>query len=301
MDIYWVKNGQKQGPAPEVTLVSLLEGGELTPETLGWHKGCEQWMALKDLPALSSHFSKPSQQPTEKPTLIIEEGGSIRSLEARDPKTGTQVKIISIATPSPWVRFAARFFDSFLYLVLVLAIISFLTPNPSSFFSNESFYLFLWFPFVLYECLLLRFWGTTPGKALLKIQVRSLRPTKPLLALAEGTETEEKHLRPASANPLSSCPTIGQALKRSFQVFCLGMGFYMSLFIPFTLVFSYFTLKNRGITLWDNACHTSPISKPTSGVDWAIYASCFFLLFLLLGMIVQPHEQEIIDILQKQR
>ena len=53
MRIYWIEDKKKHGPISVPEVISRVQMGELSPTTKAWHKGCEQWMPLKDLPALA--------------------------------------------------------------------------------------------------------------------------------------------------------------------------------------------------------------------------------------------------------
>ncbi|MBQ9835074.1 MAG: DUF4339 domain-containing protein [Akkermansia sp.] len=53
MDIYWIENGKRKGPVTVPDIISLVQMGELTPDTQGWHAGCAAWMPLRELPALA--------------------------------------------------------------------------------------------------------------------------------------------------------------------------------------------------------------------------------------------------------
>jgi len=84
--------------------------------------------------------------------------------------------------------------------------------------------IFLWF-FV--EAFLLSTWGFTPGKWLLKVTVRRKRKI------------------------LGSKLSFFEALIRSFWVWFEGCGLGIPLIYLFTLIYSYYYLKGRGITRWD--------------------------------------------------
>ncbi len=58
MDIYWIKDKSQCGPSTVPDVISLLQMGELTPETLGWHAGCKKWLPLRELPALADFLNK---------------------------------------------------------------------------------------------------------------------------------------------------------------------------------------------------------------------------------------------------
>jgi hypothetical protein len=78
---------------------------------------------------------------------------------------------------------------------------------------------FIW---ALAEARLISTWGTTPGKWLLKLKVRT---------------------------NVSEIPDFKRALKRSILVWILGMG--LGIFTTISYIFGYYELTRKGITLWD--------------------------------------------------
>ncbi|HIX20727.1 MAG TPA: DUF4339 domain-containing protein, partial [Candidatus Akkermansia intestinigallinarum] len=58
MDIYWIKDKRRCGPATVPDVISLVQMGEISPDTKGWHAGCKQWMPLRELPALSDFLNE---------------------------------------------------------------------------------------------------------------------------------------------------------------------------------------------------------------------------------------------------
>lgn len=66
MDIYWIKDKQRRGPATVPDILSLVQSGELTPDTLGWHAGCTGWQPLRELPALCDFLREPEPETEEE-------------------------------------------------------------------------------------------------------------------------------------------------------------------------------------------------------------------------------------------
>ncbi|MDA0578240.1 MAG: RDD family protein [Verrucomicrobia bacterium] len=80
------------------------------------------------------------------------------------------------------------------------------------------------FLYAFVEPIMLSTWGTTPGKALLKIRLRK----------ADG-----------------STPGYGDALSRAFSVWARGLGLGIPIIAFITHLNAYNTLKKNGITSWD--------------------------------------------------
>ena len=169
MEIYWIEksqNGetkQRCGPAPLIEIVSMLERGDLSSETKGWHAGCDAWLTLKELPDLQSYFAK-----KELEKALADEEPQREFVSPECPKIR-----VFIAAPLG-MRCWARVFDTVLYLLIYVSVIRF--------FSNEfSMSFFTWwigFPMPVLEACSLSLWGTTPGKFLMGLRVSSCLGTK---------------------------------------------------------------------------------------------------------------------------
>jgi uncharacterized RDD family membrane protein YckC len=128
--------------------------------------------------------------------------------------------------PHPWLRFWARLADWWIGVIPAMAIASVLVipfwnhGAPSPFLVLGAF----WLVFVVTESLLLCMFGTTPGKALLKIRVENQQGGKP--------------------SPV-------QALRRSIQVWFLGEAMGLPLLPIITRLINYAVLTSRGSTIWD--------------------------------------------------
>lgn len=124
----------------------------------------------------------------------------------------------------PWVRYWARYIDMYLIIMLVLTLQ--LSIFPTKQLDEKIAAIGVYFIWILFEAQLMSTWGTTPGKWLLRINVRDL----------EGNKL-----------------TLKNALIRSFLVWFVGLG--MTLLTPITEVISYMSLQERGITMWDKHCN----------------------------------------------
>lgn len=137
--------------------------------------------------------------------------------------SNNNVKSIDSNNVRPWVRYWARYID--MYLIIMLILILQLSIFPTKQLDETIAAIGVYFIWVLIEAQLMSTWGTTPGKWLLRIKVRD----------SEGNKL-----------------TLKNALIRSFLVWFVGLG--MTLLTPITEVISYMSLKDRGVTMWDNYC-----------------------------------------------
>ncbi len=252
MDIYWIKDKRQCGPSTVPDVISQLQAGDLTPETLGWHAGCSGWQPLRELPALADFLGERQEEKAEASEEAQDHPAANVAAEEQDAPAPTseppaaqqelplpgapklQGGSTPVYLPSPVARLLARLVDYALYTVLYGAFIQLrgipydatllLTVNP-----------LLWLPMLVLEAWLLSTWGTTPGKAVLGIRLTTF-----------GDAPRLSFLR---------------ALLRSLMVFSFGMAFMIPQLLPIMLVFEYWMLRRRGITLWDARLSTLPTQK----------------------------------------
>lgn len=154
--------------------------------------------------------------------------------EARQmAEAARQIARAELDRPRPWLRFWARALD---YLWFVFTITLLVQPlllgkmqdmvsAPWARFM-DTILLLLYVPL---ESWLLATFGTTPGRALLRIQVRRL----------DG-----------------AVPTFRQALARSFQVFLKGLALGLPIVYFVAMAWWRLRLLHKGVTAWDEACET---------------------------------------------
>lgn len=231
MDIYWIEQNHRKGPLPEVEIISLLERGELSPQTLAWHTCCSEWMPLEQLPALQSYFNyKKNAKPEPLP---VQDGGisdtqpplpasSSPAAEAVMPPVlglpAEQKKNLYIAR-----RAAARCIDFLLYFMLVMRATFLLSPQPVDLLFSNYFIFIVVAACIILEAVLGSLFSTTVGKCLLGLQLQG--QNKGLL----------------------------NNLKRSFLCYACGLGFMLNILISFfCLVVSWFFARQFGVFLWEH-------------------------------------------------
>lgn len=212
MQIYWVKNGKKQGPASVPDVEAMLQLGELEPETLGWHAGCEKWLPLSELPALADFFAPREESEAARP-IAVELGEKL--------PPGLPPLLFDVILPGPMVRFLARVVDMALYATLLLGVLNTLhAPYSENLLPSRTIF---WLPLLVIEACIIYWCGVTPGKWLLGIRVQF---------------TKGRRSFPA-------------ALMRSIIAFIMGLGcMYLPVCI-IMLIISYISVRMRGIAIWD--------------------------------------------------
>lgn len=281
MDIYWIdKDKKRMGPEPEVIIVTKLQTGDLTPDTMGWHKGCSGWMHISELPALSSYFRK---QDDDTPWDSEEAAPRPESDSSQGGERPGEIQVAILSTPGPLVRLWARLFDLFLYITVVLCLLTWCSDKPEGIYPDPRFQLFMLVPWIIIEAAMLRWWGTTPGKYLCGISLHSLNGLeyRKIPAFSGGMDTN-------SASKRKNGLSFVQTLRRSLQVMFFGVGFLMG---PLMLVggfVSLYLLKKRGSTLWDRANATVESYRPMTGTDWFIFILAFITLCYVNHLVIAP-------------
>jgi len=202
---YYAQADQQHGPIPEPEFTELFEAGQLPPDTMVWTEELKEWVVARDVDGLIPPAYKPPPPPTHAPNTLT---------AAYEP-SGEQVR--------PWVRYWARMLDFFLFCFLAGIVLAFVY-EPALEVPDALFGIMLLFAYAFVEPAMLSAWGTTPGKALLKVRLRK----------TDGTAL-----------------SYGDALSRSLKVWFRGEGIGIPLVALFTQIHAYKRLTGQGITSWD--------------------------------------------------
>ena len=223
---FHAKDAAQHGPDDEAALRARFDSGELSGETLVWTDGQGEWKPAREVPPWAERFAPASPASTH---------------------AGAQVR--------PWVRYWARYMDVILWSFLVgvlLAILSIELNGRLAEFVAGLVILASWIPV---EALFLSRFGTTPGKALLRVRIQ--------------TEAGGR-------------PDFRTALDRSFQAWLLGMG--AGVVTLFTLILSYRRLRREGRAPWDQASGLVVRHEPVG--PWRVAAALLcWLLFVVLSIV----------------
>lgn len=239
---------------------SMLQLGDLTPDTLGWHPGCKEWLPLRELPALAdAELDMPPTDAADQPEPIAVELGE--KLPPNLPPL-----LFDVVLPSPFSRFLARMVDMSLYATTLLGILyAAHVPFSGAF---QPFILTFWLPLILLEACILTQCGTSPGKWLLGIKLQF---------------TKERRSFPA-------------ALLRSVMAFIMGLGcMYPPLFF-LMLTISFFSVRRRGVSLWDVNTAIVPMIVSAPSIGRKVGACLIIFTCLQLSShFMQPWLPDIMD------
>ncbi len=239
MEIYWIEDRRRRGPVSVPDLLSMIEAGEVTWETQGWHCGCAGWMPLRDLPSLAYYAQRSARSRAEgetpeegsetgQPTADLADSAVSAGAEGEDSPGMEKSEPQIVPMPSPSLRLLARLVDCFLYLTLAFGL---LRAIGSGFHLAYGTPLF-WIPMCFVEGWIVSRFGTTPGKKLLGFGVTTF-----------------------DGGPLA----LGTSTLRAGLVFLLGMGMmYFPVLPPLMMGMSWYQARRRGLTSWDARLRTVP-------------------------------------------
>ncbi len=272
MDFYLSINGEKQGPFSIFKVGDLFDSGTINGDTLAWHRDLDGWEPISQVASLEILTERHGS--TSKPPPIVENAGTMAlPLDIKEAPLPEITVIGPRPLARPFVRFWARMFDYTAVSVLVFQFSDFTIPQPapnelvSDFFNRylaemqgpEAMRMArtLFFSFLgwhLVETVLIHLFGTTPGKALFGLKVRSL-----------------------TGGPLSMLTSLG----RSFYVYVMGVGFLQFPFILIGMVFSYFRIQATGESFWDQHLKIKVETSPLGVVRIAFAVFAFVALLML--------------------
>lgn len=285
MNIYWIQDKQRRGPATAPDVITLVQMGEISADTLGWHAGCKGWMPLRELPALADflnelHETSKGQEAAEQAPLPETEETKPAHPErtegaapAPEPMQDQQSQNANrLYMPSPSIRLIARLVDCSIYSTIVMGVL-YALKAPYFELYLPSCPLF-WIPMVLLETFCLCRWNATPGKALLGITVRPFGPRDNLL--------------------------FGQALIRSVYVFIGGVGLYIPYLSVAMMLLSYFVLKRKRICFWDLRMFTMPVRKGPQRPERVIIGIiCIFMCAQLTSAFIRPWLPDMVQVIEQ--
>ncbi|MGN0837038.1 MAG: RDD family protein [Akkermansia sp.] len=269
MDIYWIQNRQRRGPATVPDILSQVQSGELTPDTLGWHAGCTGWKPLRELPALCDFLREREPEEEEQP----EAGDTPSEPEtAAAPPAEEAPQALRVMVPGAAQRALARLVDMALYAAIFL-LGCYLLRVPFSPVLLPGSPVF-WLPYLLCEALLLRLCGTTPGKALFGIRIGAIAPAG---------------IRP---------PSWGQAVLRALLVFACGLGMMLS-FLPLIMgAMTWWQIRERGVALWDARLGLLPmLLRPVSAARLLSGVLLLLVCVQVISQSMSPWVEPMLDMI----
>lgn len=236
------KGGARVGPLNKDQLRESLIGGAITPATLVWTEGMAKWTPLGEVDALQDVcHAVPPPLPTPEVSAVL-----------------------SDTLASPWRRFFARIFDVWWELLTVSFAISWVLSTTSSAFvawtqdpvSSQLFTIACLPVAMLLDAVVYRAFGNTPGKALLKVKVRTIR---------------------------GETLAFGAYVRRNFGLWVKGLALGIPFVNLFTMAAQHSRIKRHEPTSYDEGADYRVCSRPIGAASYIAFAVLFFGLLLVMS------------------
>lgn len=269
MDFYLTQNGTRRGPFRVFQIKEMLDRGEASPADLGWHSGLDGWRPLRDIDAIAPYLPAPAPPPPEG----ADETGPRRPEPAPGASAPTEARgFRPTGGESKWhlfglralPRFLARCFDTMLWFALVCGAGAAAGLLPPSAFTFPTL-INVWFvplqslAWVFVEAWLLSRFGTTPGKWLFNLHVRSV----------DG-----------------GLPRYMNALKRAFFIWVFAWGLGHSQWAMFGSLISLMLFLQNGRMVWDYLVSTNLVHAAPRPAAWIIFAVALGLYLAAKSLLV---------------
>jgi uncharacterized RDD family membrane protein YckC len=278
MHVYVLNNGQRQGPYLIFKIKEMIDRGELTPTSLGWHDGADSWQPLRELPALSTLLAASATAgvaddvddgPPPLPEMVANtarpaqgwrpsSAGTMADFEETEARSFSRGELFRTqALP----RFCARAIDDILLFSLVIglaiydgkaALHDFVAPPNLFIFPAISFLG------VVIESWLISRFGTTFGKWLMALRVVGDDGLPPDFSTA-----------------------LGRTLSVWFRGWGLGFG---ALLITVSSTIQGFLFLRHGVTPWD---HIKNTRVQHTGLRW--WRVVIFVLLTFVFWLIKSH------------
>ncbi|MEZ5300926.1 MAG: RDD family protein [Verrucomicrobiales bacterium] len=262
--------GRKLGPFTKDQIEAKIAMGDLTAERLVWHSGLDGWKKLGECDEFRRLLDAEARRDEaarfeESPEPSVYADAAERQREEEEDA--------AMQRPRPWVRLGARYVDALLFASPGIVFLTKVQPGGWPGTPEDSTIalvanLALMVSVALWEAASFKLFGTTPGKALFRVDVRE-----------------------ASGEPLNFV----RAAQRSLFAVAFGMGMLMLPVLVLGHIIGYMALKTRRVAWWDDRLGTVVRHGPV-GADRAFLAvGIVFLWLMLLGMAVSPEAAGILE------
>jgi uncharacterized RDD family membrane protein YckC len=214
LQIFLLQDGEKRGPFTIFEVAEEVRSGRASADTQGWHQGSDGWVRLEDLSAASSIFVEPPPR--------AEEMAEEKLVERRERLAPERMRSS--------VRLWARLLDMFmLFWLMLMCSLAFGWGTVLDLATKPQWELLLLLSAVLVvlEGFLISACGTTPGKWLMRVRVRS----------DDGGKI-----------------SLNTSFYRALTVWWRGVGLWVVPVNLLMMALSQATLLSTGKTPWDHAC-----------------------------------------------
>jgi uncharacterized RDD family membrane protein YckC len=259
MNVWLIEDGERHGPFPAFEIENRIRAGELGGEQPAWTDGEARWRKLGEMPAFAAVFRELVER--EEKAWEQWEGGSapLPAPPAGAPPPPLPPQALGFGHWSR--RFWARWFDLHLFGLLWWGGMRWAGRDLVAALTNPWLVLAQLAPWFLIEAFLLHRFGTTPGKYLLGLRVRS-ENGQPI--------------------PLGAC------LIRCFRVWGVGLGFGLPMLVELCQIVALWVGRRTGRAWWDFTSHLRVTTDAIPVARIIAFAALFFVILQLRVQILMP-------------
>ncbi len=255
MDIWIIRDGEKVGPIHDFEVRRKIETGELPATTPAWHEGLDGWQPLIEIGIFTREFELAATTREQAP--VVPENPPLPDSPTAPP---LPLKTFYLR------RFWARWLDLTLYSGIWWISMWAARQDIEAALLNPWVMFLQYVPWFALEPLLLHYFGTTPGKWLLDLEVRN----------HDGSRLD-----------------LAAAIRRSLRVMFTGVGFGWPFLALFCQALSVFTAKRLGTTLWDQSGGHRVTAGPLSPVRIVAMVALYMGALLLQIIVISPYTFEL--------
>lgn len=336
MDIYWIKDKHRCGPATVPDVISLVQMGDITPDTLGWHAGCKSWMPLRRLPALADFLDELQETPATDDESVERERAEEEEAESPEAKSrgggddfagahGGDFSAFGDEPEEPGKRRDAadgrrdeeprpregQPGEPVLPPLPAKDLASLLGDHPRRVYLPSPGARFMarmvdYALYIIVVYLIIYYLGVPYDERLLPGSFYIWLPC----LLLEGLLLSRFGTTPGKALMGIRMSIFGEAEKlsvlrgtaRAALVFALGCGLMIFPLIPLTGLLALWRLRRRGITGWDAGCSTIPVQvKPATTERMLLGFTILFGAFMTMSVLIMPWMPSMLADLEAQR
>lgn len=211
---YYAVDDQSHGPERESDLRQRFVSGNLPMSTLVWCEGMTEWKVADETDVFYSAIPEVEAE-------SVDEWGDEQDPHVANGASAPRATLWP-SRPEPFRRYIARQLDMFLVTYIYLLING---PIVADDMMSLAMPLLLSIPpWAVLEALCLHYWGYTPGKWMMRVEV---------------------------TNEWGERMSLQQSFRRAVDVAIRGMGLGIPILHVFTMVHSMLRLTTHGITPWD--------------------------------------------------
>ena len=255
MDIWLIQNGKKVGPYQDYVVREKIRDWDIGEDDHAWHEGMETWMRLDEIDLFKDEFQLRNRAKIPPPLP------SVRHVLERDPVIGERSKLYLGR------RFWARWLDLMVFSTIWWLAMYLAGRDIGAAVRNPWVQLSIYIPWFALEALLIRRFGTTPGKWLLGLRVSN----------DDGTKLELK-----------------ASVWRSLRVMVTGVGFGWGILALCCQALSWMTTRWIGKPIWDHLGKHKLEASPLKAFGIVAVVVIFIATAHLKVAVVGPHQEKMI-------